>query len=137
MNAIVMGCGRTGARIAGELAARDHNVTVVDVAASAFDRLPTDFVGECVLGNGMDRRTLERAGIERADLFIATTQGDNRNVFASQLAAEIYRVPRVICRLYDPERERIFASFGLETLSPTRLSSDRILEMVETKSAGE
>lgn len=134
---MVMGCGRTGARVAGELSARGHQVNVIDLSASAFRRLPAGFDGDQVVGNGMDRRVLEKAGIEQAEVFIATTQGDNRNFFASQVASEIYRVPRVVCRLYDSERERIFAQMGLETLSPTRLSTDRILDMLGVEDAKE
>jgi trk system potassium uptake protein TrkA len=130
MRILVMGCGRTGARAAAELDREGHSVTVIDVDSTAFNRLPRDFGGETLTGNGMDSATLERAGIEQTDLFIATTQGDNRNVFASQLARVVYRVPRVICRLYDPEREEIFRQLGLETVSPTRVMTGIIVERV-------
>lgn len=119
MKIVIMGCGRLGATIAGELDRAGHDVTVMDVQASAFRRLPPEFGGRRVVGNGMDMAALERAGIRSADAFLAVTQGDNRNYFSSQLAKQVYRVPRVLCRIYDPKREEIFRALGIETYSPT------------------
>jgi trk system potassium uptake protein TrkA len=83
----------------------------------------------------MDTRTLERAGIQRTDAFFAVTQGDNRNYFSSQLAREVYRVPRVLCRTYDPQREEIFRQLGVETYSPTRQGADAMLSMFHAPKA--
>lgn len=119
MNIVIMGCGRLGATIATELDRSGHRVTVMDVKSTAFRRLPEGFEGSRVVGNGMDMGALERAGIRNADAFLAVTQGDNRNYFSSQLAKQVYRVPRVLCRIYDPMREEIFRALGIETYSPT------------------
>jgi trk/ktr system potassium uptake protein len=124
-----MGCSRVGAAVAEALDADGHDVTVLDRNARAFRKLPDSFSGERLIGNGMDTRTLERAGIQRADAFFAVTQGDNRNYFSSQLAREVYRVPRVLCRTYDPQREEIFRKLGIETYSPTRKGSEAMLTM--------
>lgn len=102
-----MGCGRVGATLARRLAAEGHTVSVVDEKPSAFDRLGDDFSGEMVVGNGLSAATLRRAGIEQADCFAALTQGDNRNLMAAQLAREIFEVPRVITRVYDPIRAEV------------------------------
>ncbi len=130
MNVVVMGCGRLGSRIATVLDQEGHQVTVVDANESAFRRLPSSFRGERVVGNGMDSSTLERAGIQTADAFIALTQGDNRNYFASQMAREVYGVKRVLCRVYDPVREEIFRDLGLETFSPTSFGAQIMLDML-------
>lgn len=130
MNVLIMGCGRLGARIAGILDAGGHAVTVLDINPASFRRLPETFKGSRAVGNGMDAVALERAGITTADAFMAITQGDNRNYFASQLAREIYRVPRVLCRIYDPVREEIFRELGLETFSPTSLGAKVMVEML-------
>ncbi|MCK6563273.1 MAG: TrkA family potassium uptake protein, partial [Dehalococcoidia bacterium] len=108
MKIVIMGCGRLGARIAGMLDEAGHAVTVMDTSPSAFRRLPQGFRGAQAIGNGMDGPALERAGIREADAFFAVTQGDNRNYFASQMAREVYEVKRVLCRIYDPLREKIF-----------------------------
>jgi len=130
MNVLIMGCGRLGARIATVLDEAGHNVTVLDVSAASFRRLPETFKGSRAVGNGMDGPALERAGIQQVDAFLAVTQGDNRNYFASQLAREVYRVPRVLCRIYDPVREQIFRELGLETFSPTSLGAKVMVEML-------
>src|SRR5712691_9067032 len=83
-----MGCGRVGARLATLLQGDGHEVLVLDMVAGAFSRLPGDFRGSTMVGNGIDTDTLRRAGIERADAFAACTQGDNRNIMASQIAKE-------------------------------------------------
>jgi trk system potassium uptake protein TrkA len=130
MNVVIMGCGRVGARVAGILHDQGNHVTIMDIRPASFARLPATFEGIRSVGNGMDGPALERAGIRAADAFIAVTQGDNRNYFASQMAKEIYRVPRVICRIYDPERSELFNEPGLETFSPTSIGAHILVEML-------
>ncbi len=119
MYVVIMGCGRVGARLARLLVKAGHEVTVIDTNPSAFQRLGSDFPGTTMVGSGIDMDTLERAGIERADAFAAVTQGDNRNIMASQLAKEIYKVPKVVTRIYDPIRQDTFLTLGLDAISPT------------------
>ena len=65
----------------------------------------------------------------QADAFVAVTQGDNRNVMATQMAKHIFNVKRTLCRIYDPIREEIYSDLGLETISPTIVGA-RLLKMV-------
>lgn len=130
MRVVIMGCGRLGARIAATLDQQGHQVTVLDINSTAFRRLPPSFAGTKAVGNGMDADTLERAGITEADAFIAVTQGDNRNYFASQLAREVFHVPRVLCRIYDPQRAELFRSLGIETYSPTSVGAEIMVGML-------
>lgn len=131
MKVVIMGCGRVGARMAGALDGQGHDVTVIDLEPRAFRRLAPDYGGQTVSGSGVSARVLERAGIRKADAFVAVTQGDNRNYFASQMAKEIYRVPRVLCRIYDPIRQEMFDEEGLQTFSPTSVGAQIMLEMLE------
>ena len=128
---VIMGCGRTGARLASMLDAAGHNVTVMDVDAYSFRRLSAEFKGKALVGNGIDQEALKKAGIEGAEVFIAVTQGDNRNIMAAQIAKHIFNVPRVICRIYDPLRQEIFQTLGLETLSPTTIFAEILKKRVE------
>jgi trk system potassium uptake protein len=128
---VIMGCGRTGGRLAGMLDTAGHSVTVVDVDAYSFRRLSSDFKGKALVGNGIDQEALREAGIEDADVFIAVTQGDNRNIMAAQIAKHIFNVPRVICRIYDPLRQEIYQTLGLETISPTTIFADMLKKQVE------
>jgi trk system potassium uptake protein TrkA len=114
-----MGCGRVGAMLAGYLSEDGHDVTVLDTRADAFKRLPGGFKGKRHVGNGIDQDVLARIGVGDADAFIAVTQGDNRNVMATQMAKHIFNVPRTLCRIYDPIREEMYRQLGLETISPT------------------
>jgi trk system potassium uptake protein TrkA len=131
MNVVVMGCGRVGARMAGVLDEQGHRVSIIDLDSRAFRRLPREYEGSRVLGNAVNSRVLERAGIKEADAFIAVTQGDNRNYMASQIAKELYRVPKVLCRIYDPIRQEMFDEPGLQTFSPTSVGAQMMLEMLE------
>ena len=130
MRVIIMGCGRTGAAIAEALDLADHGVTIIDRDARQFRRLAPEFSGTRVVANGMDQKDLETAGINEADAFIAVTQGDNRNYFASQLASEIYKVEKVLCRVKDPQREVIFRQLGIKTYSPTSSGATTMIAML-------
>ncbi|MFC2070403.1 potassium channel family protein [Chloroflexota bacterium] len=131
MKVVIMGCGRVGARLAGLLDAEGHQVTVLDNDAYSFRRLQSDFKGAALIGNGIDQEALRRASIEEADAFFALTQGDNRNVMACQIAKHIFDVPRVICRIYDPLRQEMYSTLGLEAISPTTLFADILKEKLE------
>ena len=128
MNVIIVGCGRVGALLATNLAEKGHAVTVIDPNAESFDRLPLDFKGRTVLGSGIDMDVQERAGVKHADALVACTPGDNRNIAASQIAREIYRVPRVVARINDPLRAEIFRDLGLRTVCPTLRGAELVRE---------
>jgi trk system potassium uptake protein TrkA len=130
MKVIIMGCGRVGARLAGILDTDGHDVVILDLDAYAFRRLPPEFRGKAIVGNGVDQDTLRKIGIEGADAFAAVTQGDNRNVMAAQIAKHLFQVPRVVCRLYDPIRQEIYEEMGLITISPTSVGADLIRDAV-------
>ena len=119
MFVIIMGCGRVGARLANLLFKDGHEVLILDTNPNSFGRLGPDFGGTTMVGNGIDTEVLRRAGIERAAAFAACTQGDNRNIMASQIAKEIFKVPKVVTRIYDPIRKDTFATLGLDAISPT------------------
>jgi trk system potassium uptake protein len=123
-----MGCGRVGARLALMLTHAGHEVTVMDIKSSAFVRLGSEFKGSTVLGDAIDQEVLKRAGIERADAFVAATQGDNRNIMASQVAKHVFGVKRVVTRVYDPLRSDTFAALGLQAISPTIIGASAFYE---------
>ncbi len=132
MKIVIMGCGRVGAQLAGLLDTDGHSVTILDTDASSFRRLPPTFKGTALVGNGLDQEALKRAGVEEADAFVAVTQGDNRNIMAAQVAKHIFNVPRVVCRIYDPLRQEIYSTLGLETLGPTTIFAQMLREKLES-----
>lgn len=128
MKIVIMGCGRVGAQLASLLDKEKHTVTILDTDAYSFRRLPPNFNGTALLGNGIDQEVLKRSNIEEADAFFALTQGDNRNVMAAQIAKRIFNVPRVICRIYDPLRQELYSTLGLEAFSPTTIFAQMLKE---------
>jgi trk system potassium uptake protein TrkA len=130
MNVIIVGCGRVGARVASILSHNGHDVTVIDTNPAAFRRLAKEYRGDTIIGTGIDEDVLRSAGIAQADAFVAVTNGDNRNIMASQVARNIFDVPEVVCRIYDPVREDTYRRLGLSTVCPTTTMSAIILDHV-------
>ena len=124
MKIVIVGCGRVGASAAESWDKAGHEVIVLDISTRAFERLPSAFGGSAVRGDGTDGDVLRRAGIEGADVFLALTEGDNRNVMAAQLAVEAFEVPRVIAKINDPVRSAAYAELGIGTLCRTGLMVD-------------
>jgi trk system potassium uptake protein TrkA len=132
MKIVIMGCGRVGAQLAALLDADGHKVTILDIDANSLRRLPPAFGGTALLGNGIDAEVLKKAGIEEADVFVAVTQGDNRNIMAAQIAKHIFNVPRVICRIYDPLRQELYDTLGIEAFSPTTIFAKMVKKKIES-----
>jgi len=132
MKVVIMGCGRVGSSLATKLDEDNHDVTILDLNTNQFQRfLPDMFGGRKITGNGVDQDVLMRAGIEEADAFVALTQGDNRNITASQVAKHIFNVPKVVCRIKDPIREEMYNELGLRTMSPTRVGTEMALKALD------
>ncbi len=131
MKVVILGCGRVGARLATQLDSAGHDVTIIDRNQDAFARLGSTYSGAMVLGTGIDEDVLRRAGIEQADSFVAVSNGDNTNAMAAQIAKLVFKVPRVVARLYDPIREETYKTLGLDTVSPTNIGVQRIMEMLK------
>lgn len=131
MRAIVVGCGRVGSLLVQLLEQDEHQVVVVDKDASAFRRLYAGFRGRTVTGIGFDRDTLREAGIERTDAFAAVTSGDNSNFVAASVARDTFRVPIVVARIYDPQREQIYRRLGIHTISSTAWGAQKIKRLLE------
>lgn len=131
MNIVIMGCGRVGAQLAAKMDAEGHKVTIIDIEPYSFRRLPLTFRGTALVGNGLDEDLLKKAGIEETDVFVAVTQGDNRNVMAAQIAKHIFNVPKVACRIYDPIREEMYRNLGLETCSSTLVIAELLRGVIE------
>jgi trk system potassium uptake protein TrkA len=120
MRVVILGCGRVGAMLAQLLTSEGHNVTVIDQDSDAFRRLGGDFPqSQTVIGNGTDEDVLRRAGLEEADAFVATTNGDNRNIMAAEIARHTFGVHKVLCRIYDPIRQETYNGMGLQSICPT------------------
>jgi trk system potassium uptake protein TrkA len=128
MKYIIVGCGRVGSTLAKLLVEQGHNVTVVDENPAAFKRLGNRFAGQVELGTGIDADVIRRAGGESADGFISTTNGDNRNVMAALIAQRMFKIPKVVARIYDPPRGEMYRELGIDTVCPTTVGAEIIAE---------
>jgi len=127
MKAVIVGCGRVGAGIADALDRAGWQVLILDQTSAAFDRLPSTFKGTALRGDGTDEDTLRRAGAEGSDLFLALTEGDNRNIMAAQLGIEALGAARTVAKINDPVRAEAYAHLGIATLCRTNLMTTAVL----------
>lgn len=134
MKVVIMGCGRVGALLASELGRAGNDVLILDTDETAFRFLPDDFGGQTYVGNGIDLDILRKIGIEKADVFVSATRGDNRNVMAAQIAKHIFGVRVVASRVFDPLREEMYRNMGLRTINPTRVQAKRLKRIIEAPS---
>ena len=130
MKVIIMGCGRVGEQLAILMSTEGHQVVVIDLEQEALNRLGPSFPGKLIKGVGFDHDVLINAGIETADAFAATSSSDNANILAARIARNIYHVPRVVARLYDPRRAEIYQRLGLRTISSTTWGAGKIHELL-------
>jgi trk system potassium uptake protein len=126
MKIVIVGCGRVGSTLAENLDASGHDVIIFDIKTSAFDRLPETFKGTAIRGDGTDEEVLRRNGVAGSDIFLALTEGDNRNVMAAQVATESLEVKQVIAKINDPVRAAAYAELGVVTLCRTNLMVDSV-----------
>jgi trk system potassium uptake protein TrkA len=130
MKVIIIGCGRVGEQLARLLVDEGHQVSVIDYDANALARLGPNFKGQRIIGVGFDRDVLIKAGIEQADAFAAASSSDNANIVAARIAHNIFHVPRVVARLFDPQRAEIYRRLGMLTISSTTWGAERLREVL-------
>ncbi len=122
----IIGCGRLGAYIANRFSYQGHSVVVIDSNRSSFDHLDLHFSGFKIEGDATEVQVLKQAKVDKADLFLATTNDDNINLMVAQVAKKIFHVPRVMARVYIPDRESIYNELGIETICPTIIVGDMV-----------
>lgn len=117
-----------GSLTAQKLDQSGHDVTMIDWNESAFRRLPPSFRGRTVRGNAIEQDTLRQAEVKSADVFVAATGGDNRNIMTSQIAQHFFDVPKIIARIKDPERSAVYSELGIEVDCRTTSGASAILD---------
>jgi trk system potassium uptake protein len=124
---VIVGCGRVGAALAEAFDNTGHEVVIIDLSTRAFDRLSGEFKGQAIRGDGTDEDVLRRAGADGADVLLALTEGDNRNVMAAQVAAERLNVAKTVAKINDPVRAAAYAELGIATVCRTTMLTDAVL----------
>ena len=137
MFVLIVGSGRVGSAVAKTMLAEGHTVSVLDEDPEAIamlnrgqDRSWEDLGGQFTEGTALEIDALLQAGIERADAFVASTDGDNTNLVIAQIAQRRFSVPRVVVRVLDPGRARWYAEQGLKTVCPTQTAIELLEDAV-------
>ena len=130
---VIVGAGRVGSSLARAMLSDGHEVSCLDEDPESHARLEVglersweDSGGHFTVGAGLEMDALIAAGIERADAFIAATDGDNTNIVISQIAKRRFTVPTVVARVLDPLRADWYEQQGLHTICPTRDAIDKL-----------
>lgn len=126
MNILIVGCGKVGSNLATVLSREGHDISIVNKTDDGFDMLPNDFNGFTTVGVPIDQEVLKKAGIESCDVVATVTPDDNINIMVSELATEVFKVPKVFVRIYDPRLDDVFSNLGMCTVCPTNLTISAI-----------
>ena len=134
---LIVGAGRVGSTVAKWALREGHGVSVLDEDPLSHERLDIgmddtweNLGGQFTVGTALEIEALEAAGIDRADVFIASTDGDNTNLVISQIAQRRFSVPMVIVRVLDPLRAEWYSQQGLQTVCPTAVAIDMLEQAV-------
>jgi trk system potassium uptake protein TrkA len=134
---LIVGCGRVGSAVAKRALDAGNEVSVLDSDPLSHERLDKDQTttwedagGRFTVGTALEIDALIEAGIDRADVFLAATSGDNTNLVIAQIAQRRYKVKRVVVRVADPGRAAWYGEQGLHTVCPTQQAIDEASDMV-------
>jgi trk system potassium uptake protein TrkA len=140
MFVLIVGCGRVGSSIANSMLSEGHEVSVLDEDPEAIGLLDRgqsesweERGGRFTVGTALEIDALLAAGVDQADAFVASTDGDNTNLVIAQIAKRRFNVERVVVRVLDPHRARWYAEQGLQTVCPTQTA----IELLEAAVRGQ
>lgn len=125
---IIVGYGRLGMLLADRLSSQGSSVVVIDNREEVLSKSSAKFSGFKIHGDAAELNVLRQAKIGHADCLLVVTDHDNLNLMVAQVAKEVFEVPKVIARVFDPSREAVYRQFGIETINPTSLSADAFFE---------
>ena len=133
MYIVVVGGGKVGFYLAKELVEANHEVLVIERDPAKCAEI-AESLGEIVMrGDGCEARMQERAGSNRADIFLAVTGEDEDNLVACQVARHLFNVPRTVARINNPKNEHIFHKLGIDfTVSATTVILSQIEQELPT-----
>jgi trk system potassium uptake protein TrkA len=124
---VIIGCGRLGSLLAGELSRLGSQVTIIDRDSAAFALLDVGYSGFRLTGDAVEHEVLLAADLQQADCLLTTTEKDTLNLMVAQVAKVLFAVPLVLARVYDPKRQVLYRRFGIKTISPTSLTAQEFL----------
>jgi trk system potassium uptake protein TrkA len=119
---VVGGGGKVGYHLARALLA-DHEVLVIEENPQRVEFIAEELGTDVIMqGDACDAATMERAGMQRADLVVAVTGEDQDNLTLCQIAKAKFNVGRAVARINNPQNEGLFRQLGIDsTVSATTL----------------
>jgi trk system potassium uptake protein TrkA len=134
MRVIVLGCEDLGANLASALVKSGHKVTIIDPSEDRLDSLLQQAQVDAMVASDSLMEDLRRVGMNNIDALVAISEDDNKNVMAAQVASHIFRVPEVVCRVNDPNREKIYRELGINVVCPSLILIDSFQRALEETS---
>ncbi len=108
-----------------QLSEEGHSVVIIDKNRDSFRRL-TRYSGTSLVGSGFDRDVLRQADAPRADALAAVTSGDNTNILCARIARDLFHIPNVVARIYDPQRAEIYMKLGIPTVATSLWTTQQV-----------
>ena len=128
---IIIGCGSLGSVLANNLSVAGHSIVVIDQDPDSFESLGSEFSGFKIDGDANEYLILRQAKVDKADIVLAVTNDDNLNIMISQICTHIYKIKQVIARVNKPQSAEIFTKLGIDTVCPTLLARDNLMQAIE------
>lgn len=130
MYTMIIGCGRLGAGLASKLSEEGEDVMVVDMDKTSFRRLSPSYGGQTMVAAATDISKLISAEVNHVDTLITVTNHDNINICAAQMGKMMFKIPRVIARVYDSDKEVLLKPLQIDTICPVALSEKEIAHFI-------
>ena len=111
-----------------EVSVLDEDPEAIALLNRGLNESWEDLGGRFTVGTALEIDALREAGVEQADAFVASTDGDNTNLVIAQIAQRRFNVPKVIARVLDPGRATWYGEQGLHTISPTQQAIEMVGE---------
>jgi trk system potassium uptake protein TrkA len=122
MYAIIAGGGNVGFFLARELIEQGHEILIIEQSAERAEFIANELGNVVLRGNADEASTLAEAGAERADVVIAVTGDDPRNLVLCQVAKRRFGTRRTLARINDPRNESLFLMLGIDaTVNATQV----------------
>lgn len=126
MNIIILGAGRVGLALANLLIKDGYDITIIESNENLCNDASMELDAMIICGNGTEKKTLEEADIEEADVFVASTGNDEINLLSCIIVKE-YGNTKIIARVGNLDHEEAFKTVGIdEVISPERTAASFI-----------
>lgn len=130
MQVVIVGCGKTGIKLARKLSNLNNDVTIIESDKEVANRVSKEFDGKIINGLEFDKNILENAGVMQADVVVVTTESDNKNIIVAQVLNKIFEIKNIILSLQNPALAQIYEDSCLEIICPTNIISEKIMDIM-------